>query len=130
MKKTLLILLLLPILATSCIKGDKNNNDLANNTGPYTVQGYLLSYSNGKPVTNVKIALSQSMWYTTDEPACVTDSNGYFNISYQPNGSLQLLHLHPWESNYDCQYANIDIIANLPKGQNLNLGNIYTSMFK
>ncbi len=58
------------------------------------------------------------------DPNCNTDSNGHFSISYFPtdfNGGINL-----YKVPKDCSCCiDLDILDNIKKGVNLNVGTIY-----
>ena len=110
----------------SCSK--KTNTPPIDYSQTYTVSGTLVSSFSLKPLAGKAVSLSQSDNMDTTDPGAVTDSNGYFQISYHTNGTNQL-NLHPTLASYQCVFTDINILENIPKGKNENLGTIYTKRF-
>lgn len=125
MKQFILGILTCSILV-SCSKTSDPTN--LNYLKTYTVTGTLISSNTHLPLKGRGISLSQSNNMDTTDPGTVTDSNGYFKISYHPNGTNQL-NLHPTLANYQCVFTDINILENIPKGKDIDLGTIYTNAF-
>lgn len=124
--KQFIFLLLLCCMIISCSK--KPNMPAIDYSKTYTVTGILISSNTHLPLIGRGISISQSDNMDTTDPGSVTDSNGYFKISYHPNSTKQL-NLHPTLASYQCVFTDINILENIPKGKNENLGTIYTNRF-
>lgn len=126
MKRLLLYISVLLCLITSCKK-----NTVPDSNASYTIEGFLIHKygEETSPVKNVKIALSfNNKEYTPNDPTTVTDTNGYFKITYIPSIHTKTgIGIYPVPRRYDCIYGDISFIHNLPNGKDLNLGTIYTN---
>lgn len=125
MKTPIKVILL--VLIASCSADQKDKFDLSQN---YTVEGYIISKNTGAPVINRTVAISQqSMVYNHSDPRTITDTSGYFKLTYTPTGKKEGLNIYPVYDSYECIFTDISFIGNIPKGQNVNLKKIYTSNF-
>lgn len=124
--KTILLLLLSLIIAVGCKKTSPPNWD---ETQKFTVEGYMYSSVSKMPLVNVGVSLSQVIAPRDTDPYAFTDSTGHFAIVYQANQQNEGITLNMYLPSYKCVYSSISFLERLPKGQNLNVGKIYTSMY-
>ena len=94
----------------------------------YTVEGYVLFHSTDGdiPLVNKKVAVSQeNEVYKIEDASAITDSNGYFKISYTATGKDTHIGIYPSPNKYNCIYGDISYINGLNKGEDVNVGKLY-----
>lgn len=128
MKKIITIALVTSLL-TSCLK--KEIKWEGNTSVQYTITGKLYKQSTMLPIRDFGIALRQSdksfderYDYKSTDPKCITDSNGYFSISYFPTDYNGGVNLYKIPKDYSC-CIDLDILDNITKGKDLDVGVIY-----
>ncbi|MBA3830053.1 MAG: hypothetical protein H0X33_14020 [Taibaiella sp.] len=124
--KRLLMCAALIIACTSCKKTD--DPSAIDTTTTYTLKGQLISYKTKTPLVGKLVALAQVDTAAITDPSAMTDSNGTFEIAYHPN-SYRALNLHPVYVSYQCVFTDINILENITKNVNVDLGAIYTSAY-
>ena len=127
--KYILTILFLTCLLTSCLK--KETKWEGDTSIQYTITGKLYNKKTMMPIKNFAIAIRQSdkefderYDFKATDPNCKTDSNGYFSISYFPTDFNGGINLYKVPKDYTC-CIDLDILNNIKKGVNLNLGTIY-----
>ena len=114
---------------SSCTK--KETKSESNNNTQFTITGKLYNKMTMAPIKNFAVAIRQSDKsfnpqhdYKITDPNSITDSTGYFSITYYPTENNGGINLYKVPSNYSC-CIDLEIIDNIPKGVNYEVGTIY-----
>ena len=117
------------IMFASCLK--KETKWEGDTNVQYSISGKLYSKSTMLPISNFGVAIRQSdksfnqqQDYKPSDPKCTTDSNGYFSITYIPTDYNGGINLYKVPKDYSC-CIYLQILDNIPKGKNLDVGIIY-----
>lgn len=123
--KNLLYYFILSLLILSCKK-----KPVWDTSRTYVVQGYIVSSSDKSVVQYQSISISQdNNQYATTDASGTTDSSGYFKIEYTPTGDDKFISIYQKKPDYSCVFHSLFILKNIPKGQDVNLGKIYTNSY-
>ena len=127
--KNLIIITFLISTLSSCLKREKKWE--GNTSIQYTITGKLYSKVTMLPIKGFGVAIRQSDKsfnqqedYKVTDPHCYTDSAGYFSISYYPTTYNSGINLYKVPDNYSC-CIDLEILDNIQKGANLDVGIIY-----
>jgi len=119
MKYTTLFAVIIGLLSMGC----KKQESIPYEGQTYTVEGYYVSRAEQSPKVGKLVILSEGKDFQTYDPV-MTDSNGYFKITYSSKTSAKYINLHTYLADYSCATPDVYILQNLPKGQNLKLGKV------